>query len=320
MQATQRALVEQLVKRTIHDPTTDLNLPATLYELLLPNDLKEQPLESTNMLLILDGPAAQYPWEMMAARRLGAENASDGTLEPLSVRMGMIRQLEKENFRRHVHAPRNKNALVVGDPLLDDPSYPPLPGARTEAESVVAVLKGYGYEVTPLIQENALTIVNALYAREYRIIHIAGHGVYQPKCPAQSGVVLGNGIYLTAAEIQQLRVVPELVFLNCCHIGRVAGDAEMNQTDRQPDQQAWNKLAAGISEKLIDIGVRAVVAAGWAVNDRGCSPVRGNTLPPHAIGFVGRRGPVRPCRPRGPPRNLPEPPEQQHLGRLSMLR
>ena len=33
------------------------------------------------------------------------------------------------------------------------------------------------------------------------------------------GVVLSNGTFLGPAEIRAMRVVPELVFVNCCHLG-----------------------------------------------------------------------------------------------------
>ena len=36
----------------------------------------------------------------------------------------------------------------------------------------------------------------------------------------------------------------------------------------QETRRAWSRLAASISEELIRIGVRAVVAAGWAVDDQ----------------------------------------------------
>ena len=128
LQATQRALVERLVDNTIHEPNADLDLPATLYELLLPNALKEQPLEASNLLLVVDAQAAQVPWEMMAERRLGAANVAGDPLLPLAVRVGMVRQLETGCFRAQVHAPHTKNALVIGEPLLEDPAYPALPG------------------------------------------------------------------------------------------------------------------------------------------------------------------------------------------------
>lgn len=70
--------------------------------------------------------------------------------------------------------------------------------------------------------------------------------------------MLSDGLLITAAEIQSMEVVPEMVFLNCCHLGRVTG-------------AAFNRLAHSISRELIDIGVRAVVVAGWAVDDRAAS-------------------------------------------------
>jgi hypothetical protein len=52
--------------------------------------------------------------------------------------------------------------------------------------------------------------------------------------------------------------VPELVFVNCCHLA--AHDAKSTLADRP-------KFAAGVADALIRLGVRCVVAAGWAVDD-----------------------------------------------------
>jgi CHAT domain-containing protein len=71
-------------------------------------------------------------------------------------------------------------------------------------------------------------------------------------------MVLGDGIFLTAAEIQKLSAIPELVFLNCCHFGRL---------DRRLIVDAPHKLAASIAGELIKLGVIGIVAAGWAVDD-----------------------------------------------------
>jgi hypothetical protein len=72
----------------------------------------------------------------------------------------------------------------------------------------------------------------------------------------RSGVLLSDGLLITAAEIESMEIVPELVFLNCCHLGQV------------DNGRSGNKLAASIARELIDIGVRCVIAAGWAVNDQ----------------------------------------------------
>ena len=74
-------------------------------------------------------------------------------------------------------------------------------------------------------------------------------------------MVLEGGLYLTAVEIAQMRHVPDLVFLNCCHL------AKMDPEAKETNPVAYNKLAASLSRELIEMGVRAVVAAGWVVDD-----------------------------------------------------
>lgn len=261
--ATETKLVDQLVAEMIAKPY-DRDLPATLYAMLMPNRLKEQAYETADLQLVLDSYAAQYPWEMLA------ERGRDEAPHPLATRMGVIRQLETREFRGRVATPRGNNALVIGEPDLgDNARFPPLPGARAEAEAVRDLLKGRGYEVLPLIGPDAKTnvILNAFFGKDYRIIHIAGHGAYDRADPRRTGVVIGNDQYLTAGTIQQLEAVPDLVFLNCCHLARTdAGDVPPPAYG-QP-QAPWNLLAASVSEALIRIGVRAVVAAGWAVKDK----------------------------------------------------
>lgn len=257
--ATQKRLIDQMVQQT--EASRDMETPLTLYDLLIPRDL---PLDATNLILVVDERTAQYPWEMIARRPIRSESSGNRPLRPLAVDIGMIRQLALDSFRVQIDPSRLKNALVIGNPKLTDPRFQPLPGARKEAENVATLLEGSGYSVTKLIDADPLPIIKALYAREYQIIHIAGHGVYRAERPSQTGVVLGNGIYLTASEISNLRIVPGLVFLNCCHLGVIDDD---EAKEGREDAGAWNKLAASISQEVIKAGVKAVVAAGWEVND-----------------------------------------------------
>ena len=57
-----------------------------------------------------------------------------------------------------------------------------------------------------------------------------------------------------------LRTVPDLVFINCCHLGAVDSRLTLHSVDR-------SAFAATLAESLIRIGVRQVIAAGWAVDD-----------------------------------------------------
>jgi hypothetical protein len=60
-----------------------------------------------------------------------------------------------------------------------------------------------------------------------------------------------------------MRKVPELVFVNCCHLASGDADQLLNY-DRA-------SFASGVAGALIEIGVRCVVAAGWAVDDEAAS-------------------------------------------------
>jgi tetratricopeptide (TPR) repeat protein len=60
--------------------------------------------------------------------------------------------------------------------------------------------------------------------------------------------------------VRSMRTVPELVFLNCCHLAGREAASVLERYDRAA-------FAANIAEELIKAGVRCVIAAGWAVED-----------------------------------------------------
>ncbi|MGS0758650.1 CHAT domain-containing protein, partial [Roseateles sp. GG27B] len=67
----------------------------------------------------------------------------------------------------------------------------------------------------------ASDVLAKLYAKPWRLLHISAHGVFDlmhvdGRC--RSGVLLSDGLLITAAEIAAMETVPELVFLNCCHL------------------------------------------------------------------------------------------------------
>ena len=57
-----------------------------------------------------------------------------------------------------------------------------------------------------------------------------------------------------------MSAVPEFVFVNCCYLGKTDAAAEAFYRNRY-------QLAASIGVQLIRNGVRAVIVAGWAVDD-----------------------------------------------------
>ena len=263
VQQRQPGLVEKLIAQQILEKTYRPDFSRTLFQLMVPHEFKDAARQLDRIVLVVDGYTANLPWELMLAEA-----------EPLAVRSPVIRQLVSSKFRRQVRQSLQPLAYVIGNPSTADfyrsfpaPDKKPaeglvsLAGAQQEAEVVVEALRRYGYNVEQSIgaEYDALKVINPLYQKPYRILHVAAHGVFDLRAAdgkGRSGVVLSGGLLLTAAEIGQMEIVPDLVFLNCCHLAQV---------DARP--VAYNRLAYSIARELIEIGVRCVVAAGWAVDD-----------------------------------------------------
>ena len=263
VQQRQPGLVEALVTQQIQVHSFQPDFCRTLFQLMIPQEFKDAARQLDRIALVVDGYTANLPWELML-----------GDQEPLAVRARVVRQLSSSKFRRQVRQAMEPLAYVVGNPSTENffrmfpyPGKQPadglnsLTGAEEEAEIVVETLRRQGYRVESSIgqERKAADVINALYQRPYRIVHIAAHGLFNQQAVdgvARTGVVLSDGLLLTAAEIGQMEIVPDLVFLNCCHLAQA-----------NPVPVAYNRLAYSISRELIEIGVRCVVAAGWAVDD-----------------------------------------------------
>ncbi len=250
---TNISIVDNLITQAASYTNHNIKLCQTLYELLVPNGFKGYGSDLRNIVLLLDKETARYPWEMMM-------DAYGDSKEPLVTKTGFLRQLATSTYRENVEMPVMNNALVVGNPTLNG-YYPDLPAAGMEAEQVAILLEKFGYAVNKdYINKEAAGVITELYPRPYKILHIAAHGVLTDKTTGQTGIVLGPGVILTPSDFEQVRKVPELVFINCCSLGTI------NKEDEQRLQRKY-KVAAGIGTQLIEMGVKAVIVAGWEVND-----------------------------------------------------
>jgi hypothetical protein len=224
----------------------------TLFELMIPNAFKDRLKKKGSISWILDKDTSAYPWELLQ------ENVSNA--KPLCIDAGMIRQLTTTNYRLNIKRVATEKALVVADPLLSG-FVNQLSGAKKEGTAVEELLTANGYPKVSLINSTPSEIISSLFSEDYKIIHLAGHGVFSPNSRKKSGMVIGNNVFLTTADIEQMSTVPELVFVNCCHLGKQDAAHEKFYRDRY-------KLAANIGTQLIEIGVKAVIVAGWAVDDQ----------------------------------------------------
>ncbi len=101
-------------------------------------------------------------------------------------------------------------------------------------------------------------------SRAWRIIHIAGHGeppLLTGPTVVPRGVVLSNESFLGPAEIGALRVIPELVFVNCCHLA--SSDDSLLLKERNYDRA---QFASGVAEALIN--ARRALRRGGRLGDR----------------------------------------------------
>ena len=270
--------IEQFTRQLIDKESDDEEIGRTLFELLLPNWLKDQAPDRRRAQLILDPAAAAIPWELLRDRM---DDRNSRSSAPLSVRSGLVRQLSAGRFRQRVRRADGYHALVVGDPHLGSLGvhFPPLAGARDEATEVARLLVEAGYETPPaLLGSNAEQIQIALYQQDWRVMHLSGHGVYREPLPvigvttdvdtdpgvvATTGMLIGENSVLTTAHIEQMRVVPDFVFINCCSLGRIEADRPTLGEGRPGNPM----LAANLATQLIEMGVRGVIAAGWRVLD-----------------------------------------------------
>jgi pimeloyl-ACP methyl ester carboxylesterase/tetratricopeptide (TPR) repeat protein len=279
-QPVQVGLITNLVVTASNNTNTDTQIGHTLFTLLVPADVESFLGSSTETVLELNQGTAAIPWEI-----LESPTSFPGD-KPWSIRTKLLRKLQMPVSTIIVNsATADDSILVVGDPQCDRNTYPILLGARREATEVADCLRRAiskspdnqalaGTRVDSLIsgpapgdpEPDATSVINKGFEKSWRIIHVAGHGepplMEKEKIIDPRGVVLSNGCFLGPKEIAALRIKPELVFVNCCHLA-VGDPGHLLKTPAQ--------FAAGVAQALIESGVRCVIAAGWAVDDRAAS-------------------------------------------------
>jgi len=291
-QPMQEALIKSLIGQAADDRSQDLQIRRTLFRLLVPTDLEPFLTGTTEAQFEVDSGTAGIPWEL-----LDDVDSGNSDKAPWAIRTKLLRKLRTAEFRAQVaDADADAHVLIIGEPECDPKIYPPLVGAQQEAQAVRDALVAAGglrdEQVVALTSlgdgqpsgPNARTVINALMQRDWRIVHIAAHG--EPPelvgpVPAKRGdppqqigdprgVVLSNTVYLGSREINSMRTIPELVFVNCCYLA--ARDLRQLFTKEQQECEPRYRndrptFASGVAEALIKVGVRCVIAAGWAVDD-----------------------------------------------------
>lgn len=285
LSAGQLRLADGFIAEACGSAANNPNVAKTLFEMLLPMRLKESAPDQRDIVLLVDEASARFPWELL-------EDRWSRQSRPTAVVSGVVRQLKTAEFRAQPAHATDNTVFVVGNPNLNGwRLFADLPGARREAERVHQVFGKAGYLSEAVVDASAADIMDGLHHRGWRVLHLAGHGEHDfelvegsdgrvladgqaasalaeielpdgrrarpvPQRKKISGMVIGQNTFLTPGDVAQMRYVPELVFINCCHLGNTGGGTAR-----------FNKLAANLGVQFIRMGVRAVVCAGWAVDD-----------------------------------------------------
>lgn len=283
--AAQSRLLRELVSVASSNTCNDDSVGRTLFKLLVPVEVRPFLAGASEMQIELDAGTTGIPWELLDNGR-DPDAGENADYKPWAIRAKLLRKLRTQEFRRQVEdAGRRAPILVIGDPCTDDKRFPLLPGARQEARAVSALLSqrlGTDRQVKLLAAANEIDrgpdsrqVVATLLDGDWGIVHIAGHGQAASDSDGPTaanngagrsgGVVLSNGTFLGPEEFAKMQRVPELVFINCCHLAKTD---TANLLDGRPMPSLHRPdFAASVAEALIKLGVRCVVAAGWAVDD-----------------------------------------------------
>lgn len=291
-QRTQARLIQKLVLNASNAENADPLIGRTLFRLLVPPEIEAFLGGTTETQIELDRGTAGIPWELLDTELPGSSDS-----RPWAIRTKLLRKLRTTSYRSRVDdADPESGVLIIGEPQCDAKVYPALPAARREAAAVAGRFgrlgqgdRGFTSTLKTLIRADvagargpdARTILNAVMTGGWRIVHISGHGEPPertgalPKTSADPpqgygaprGVVLSDDLFLGPDEIRNIRVVPELVFVNCCFLAERGIGELLEPGDWRGRPYNRAEFASTVADALIDIGVKCVIAAGWAVED-----------------------------------------------------
>jgi CHAT domain-containing protein len=148
------------------------------------------------------------------------------------------------------------NLLAFGNPDLNDPSLD-LPGAEAESTAIAAKVSGSTLFTKKQATETALKTVGG----EYRYVHFATHGTFNPDEPLTSGLLLAadnqNDGTLTVRELYDLNLPADLVTLSACEtaLGKVANGDDV----------------VGFTRGFLYAGTSSIVSSLWKVDDSATS-------------------------------------------------
>lgn len=227
-----------------------------VFQLLVPNWLKPQIGTFRRVYLKVDEAFAYLPWELIFI------DDKRRSYDPSPVATVIRRALNT-----HLRTGQTSDnelpfaCLIIGDPAVK--GLPELRGSSDEARLVAKCLTDIGISseaMTISLREGPIQIINKLYTRPNFLIHVTGGAKFVRRNSEGllMGVQLDDDFCLTPAEIGQIEIPPEMMFIN---FGRRSIEEPSGETN------SLGQLAASFSRELMSYGVKVVIISGWAVDN-----------------------------------------------------
>jgi CHAT domain-containing protein len=138
--------------------------------------------------------------------------------------------------------------LLVGEDCTSDPTMSSLRGVQKELAAVALIAARFRHDVETMARAATVERVTAR-VKAASFVHLACHGIQDPKSALESGFHLSDG-RLTISKLMEVKLErPWLAYLSACETAK--GDA------KQPDQVMH--LAAA----MLFTGFKHVVATMW---------------------------------------------------------
>lgn len=224
-------------------------VPQKTQEIML-QQLTKRP--DSHLVVIHDRGSSFIPWEVL---HYGDKCPAMGA----GVSRKYLLPTQPVGGRSNVPPQSKLRILLIADPTRD------LPGAEEEGKMLHKLLLEKGEDVTLLVREQATkaNVMKLLTSTELDVLHYAGHADFEERDPSKSGVELADG-RLTAADLSNAVIAPQLVFLNACESGRVRN---RSATVRERLYEDFTK-SVSLAELILLGGVRNFIGTYWPVNDK----------------------------------------------------
>ena len=159
---------------------------------------------------------------------------------------------------------RGTGVLAIGDPAFSaqpprgsQRALDPLPYARSELTALAAHFRRDESELLVGAAASKTALRDRLSAHVPRVLHLATHGIVDPRQPNLSCIALASSEaddgYLYAPEILDLPLQVDLVVLSACESGR--GRIERGEG------------VVGLTRSFLAAGARSIICSLWSVSD-----------------------------------------------------